>query len=291
MPSASFELRSLLDRAEVEDIVLKPAGLAYFAEGRWHGPFESADCAPEALERLARHVAEAASVQLGPAQPAANAFLNMPGDRAFRAHAAVAPLLMNGPEISLRRLPTAGRFRLEDFEAADGQIARVRARFAAGASVLVAGTTGSGKTSFAAALLAGLPTSTRVLVLEDSPELPLPNALSTRLLARTDRYGYRLGATWELSDLVYESLRMRPDRLVIGECRGREAEALVHARQTGHAGLLTTIHASSPAEARARFFSLAGPLAGEGGAAWDLVVQLRQDENGRRRLIACEESP
>jgi pilus assembly protein CpaF len=289
MKSDVSELLALMARPEVEDIVLKPSGLAYFAAGSWHGPKESRDCSPEALDRLARHVAEVASLQLGPTQPSADAFLRSPDGQIFRAHAAVPPLLLEGPEISLRRLPALGRFCLEDFKGDLQARTQLRARFHAGASVLVAGTTGSGKTSFVSALLGELPASRRVLILEDSPELPLPNSLSSKLLARVDRFGHRAGATWELSDLVYESLRMRPDRLVIGECRGREAEALVHARQSGHAGLISTLHAASPGEALARFASLSGCLHPE--RIWDLVVQLHQEADGGRRVLEVYETP
>src|SRR5690606_30126692 len=81
-----------------------------------------------------------------------------------------------------------------------------------GKSFLVAGATGSGKTSFMTSILSLYPPSCRTLVLEDCAELPLPNELSTRLLTRKDVFGFREGATWDLEHLVYESLRMRPER-------------------------------------------------------------------------------
>jgi pilus assembly protein CpaF len=281
-------LKELLNDSAVEDIVLSPAGLSYYREGTWCGPSASVDCEAASLQRLARGLAETAGLTLGLTQPSVDAFLALDGGRPFRAHVVVAPLALRGPEITLRRLPQAHRFRLEDFSDDEAQSETLRDAARRGLSLLICGKTGSGKTSLASAFLRHLPANTRTLVLEDSPELPLPNALSSKLIARPDRYGFRSGAAWELEHLVFESLRMRPDRLVLGECRGPEARAIAQALQTGHRGVVTTIHAGNARAALARFEALvrATPqgraMALEG--LWDLVVHVGETRPGVRRI-------
>lgn len=284
----TLSLVNLLDDRSVEDIVLNPRGLSWCTAGRWTGPLEADECQTSALAQLARHVAEQASATLGLTQPSVDAFLKT--ERAtFRAHVVIPPLVLEGPEITLRRVPEANRFSLDDFrEARAGLKDRLAHAFERGDSVLTAGATGSGKTSLLTALLRRLPETERVLILEDSPELPLPNRLSTKLVARTDRFGFRSGATWDLSHLVFEALRMRPSRIVLGECRGPEASAIETALMTGHGGLLATIHAGSCAQALERFETLAAAARAKGSAAvsashlWHLVVLVRCDDDGQR---------
>lgn len=285
LPAESHELKDLLADESVEDMVLSPRGLAYFSGGSWKGPFPSPETQPLALQTLARHIAERACSTLGLTQPSVDAYLTI-DERTFRAHAVIAPLVMEGPEVTLRRLPSILRFSLSDFRAPSEFIETLVQAVAKGKSILVAGATGSGKTSLLTALLRLVPEHDRVLILEDSPELPLPNALSSKLVARSDRFGFRTGATWELSHLVFESLRMRPDRLVLGECRGPEATAIQRALMTGHGGIMTTLHAGSAEQALARFRELIeSDKNGSGIAApvfWDLVVHIECDETGQR---------
>jgi len=281
-------LKELLSDASVEDIVLSPAGVSCYRQGRWSGPNPGPDSEPGNLMRMARGLAETAGMTLGLTQPSIDTFLALDGNRPFRAHVVIAPLALRGPEITLRRLPQAHRFHLQDFSEDPQQVRLLTDAARNGLSLLICGKTGSGKTSLASALLQLLPEFTRTLILEDSPELPLPNALSSKLLARPDRYGFRNGAAWELEHLVFESLRMRPDRLVLGECRGPEARAIAHALQTGHRGMITTIHAGSSRAGLERFEALvrATPqgraLALDG--LWDLVVHVSEQRPGVRRI-------
>lgn len=281
-------LKELLADTSIEDIVLSPAGVSFYRAGAWTGPNTSPDAEPAQLARLARGLSETAGQTLGLTQPSVDAFLALDGDRPFRAHVVISPLVLRGPEITLRRLPQAHRFNIEDYAEDPAHAATLNSAIRDGLSILICGKTGSGKTSLTSALLQRLPASTRTLVLEDSPELPLPNPLSSKLLARPDRYGFRNGAAWELEHLVFESLRMRPDRLVLGECRGPEARAIAHALQTGHRGVLTTIHAGNCAAALDRFEALvrATPqgraLALDG--LWDLVVHVAEVAPGVRRI-------
>ncbi|MEO5667098.1 MAG: ATPase, T2SS/T4P/T4SS family [Bdellovibrionota bacterium] len=287
--SESVDLGALLGRESVEDIVISPRGLSYYESFSWHGPFASSDCEPKQIWYLANKIAEEARLQLGVTQPSVDSFLCVSPQVCLRAHVVVAPLVFEGPEITLRRLPSLDRFRLEDFDMDPTMRERLEQSVRRGDSILVSGSTGSGKTSFLTALMKNISPSERVLVLEDSPELPLPSPLCTKLVCQNNRFGFREGATWTLEDLVFESLRMRPDRIVVGECRSREALAIRQALQTGHRGTWTTIHGASPREALMRFDALCS-LAAETPRerVWDLVIQLGRNHEGRRAIVALD---
>lgn len=115
---------------------------------------------------------------------------------------------------------------------------------------LVVGPTGSGKTTFLNCCLTMIESSERIVIIEDTSELSIPNGLSSKLLTRKDSQG--LLSPIDLTDLIKESLRMRPDRLVLGEVRGPEAKDLLLALSTGHEGSIGTLHAVSAQEALIR---------------------------------------
>ncbi len=117
-------------------------------------------------------------------------------------------------------------------------------------NMLVIGPTGTGKTSLLNAVMAEVKENERILILEDTNELRVPNTCSTKILTRED--SQNILAKIDLSDLLRQALRMRPDRIVIGEIRGMEAKDLLLALSTGHAGSLGTLHASHPQEALLR---------------------------------------
>lgn len=129
----------------------------------------------------------------------------------------------------------------------------LRAALLARKTILIAGETGSGKTTLLGVLLAAIHKDERVIVLEDTPELPVPRLNNLALLARDDDY---LAKPITLSDLLCASLRLRPDRLVLGELRGGEAYDFISACQTGHGGSMGTIHAATPQMALERLTQL-----------------------------------
>lgn len=161
-------------------------------------------------------------------------------------------------------------------------------------NILISGATSSGKTTFIQCLLNQV-THERCLILEDAKELNAPNLLSTHLLCPTRSEQYMVPIS--MSDLVKESLRMRPDRLILGEARGAEAKDYIQALSTGHRGCLASIHASSPKEALLRLECLIL----QGAPQWpskvvrqliksgvDYVVQLKKDEQGHRKITSLE---
>lgn len=281
-------LKEILENPEVEDIVLSSQGLSYFMKGKWNGPRADLICSEKNLFILSRRIADKANITLGLTQPSADSFIDFNGENLFRAHVVVAPMALNGTEITLRRVPKAKQFSLEDFAMKASEIDFLRAAVKEKKSMLVAGATGAGKSSFISALTNEISNLDRVLILEDSPELALPNSLSTKLLARSDRFGFRDGASWDLQNLVHESLRMRPDRIIIGECRGPEAIAISHALMTGHKGIMTTLHAGSCEEALERFDRLVQAAQAQQSFYskdhWDIVTHISLDQDNQRSV-------
>ncbi len=174
-----------------------------------------------------------------------------------RLHVAFPPIAREGLLISLRRLPRAalGDPSSVQFEAASRWSSspayeRLREAVRQGESVLISGATGSGKTTLANDLLAEVPVQERILCLEDTPELAPAHPQFLSLVSRpanSDGYG-----EITLRTLLKQTLRMRPDRIVLGECRGAEVLDLLQTLNTGHQGALATLHANSPRDALRR---------------------------------------
>jgi pilus assembly protein CpaF len=279
----------IIEDFQVEDIILCPEGILYFKEKHWHGPEPSNLTNDKAqLWELARKIAESASLSLGLTQPSVDALLSLSRQQNFRAHVVIPPMVLSGPTITLRRLPVSQRFPLSSFSDNSTIIKTLEESLKNSESFLIAGATGSGKTTLVNSLIENLPINSRIIILEDSPEIPIPNSLSSKLLARNNRFGFRQGASWNLSDLVFESLRMRPERLILGECRGPEALALAHALQTGHKGLITTIHAGNKDEAQNRFIELASQQSefsiDQLSQCWDNIIVIENHKQGSRKI-------
>jgi pilus assembly protein CpaF len=163
-------------------------------------------------------------------------------------------------------------------------------------NLIVSGGTGTGKTSFLNAVSGKIPSSERILVIEDSSELQLqqPHVLPFETAA-ADRHGQ--GAV-TIRDLFHSALRMRPDRIIIGECRGGEALDLIQAMTSGHGGSMSTLHANTPKDALHRLETMAlmsgvemplTALRAQVASAVDLVVQLNRMSDGRRMVTEISE--
>ena len=216
-----------------------------------------------------------------------------------RVNAVVPPLSIDGPVLTIRRFP-GERLQGEDLvrlgamsrDMLDALQAAVRAR----RNILVTGGTGSGKTTTLAALCAAIGPTERVITIEDAAELRLPLAHVVRLESRPPGVEGR-GAV-SIRALVRNALRMRPDRIIVGEVRGGEALDMISALTTGHEGSLSTLHASSPGEALRRLVTLAlmGDLelpwvavADQVASAVDLVVHQARGADGVRRSVELAE--
>jgi pilus assembly protein CpaF len=216
-----------------------------------------------------------------------------------RVNVVIPPLALSGPCLTIRRFRRQG-FSLDDLVGngtLGGELASflaecVRAR----ASILVSGGTGSGKTTTLGALSGALPATERIVTIEDAAELRLRQPHVVRLEARPPNLEGRGEVT--IRQLVRNALRMRPDRIVVGEVRGAEALDMLMALNTGHEGSLTTVHANSPPDALRRVETLA-LMAGVGlphaavreqlASALQLVVHQARGPDGRRRVEAVAE--
>ncbi len=213
-----------------------------------------------------------------------------------RGRSAVLPPLGRrpGPYVTIRRFGTRV---LELAELAAPPVATLLTwAVAARLNILISGGTGTGKTTLLNALAACIPAGERIVTIEDAAELRLPHDHVLRLEARPANAE---GAGQVLvSDLVRNALRMRPDRIIVGEVRGAEALDMVQAMNTGHEGSMSTCHANSPADALRRLETMV-LSAGSGlpfeavreqlAASVDLVVHVARDRDGRRGVTTVEE--
>ncbi|GAA0616132.1 TadA family conjugal transfer-associated ATPase [Streptomyces crystallinus] len=241
-----------------------------------------------AVRRLAQRLAAVAGRRLDDARPWVDARL----PDGTRMHAVLAPVAVGADCLSLRVVrPRA--FSLDELVAAGtvppGGDGVLRALLAARVSFLVSGGTGSGKTTLLATLLGLVPERERIVLAEDSAELRPDHPHVVRLEARpANQEGAGLVT---LRDLVRQALRMRPDRLVVGEVRGAEVTDLLAALNTGHEGGCGTVHANTAADVPARLEAL-GTAAGldraalhsQLAAALSVVLHLVRDRGGRRRI-------
>ncbi|MBV9212458.1 MAG: CpaF family protein [Actinobacteria bacterium] len=211
-----------------------------------------------------------------------------------RVNVVIPPLALDGACLTIRKFRTSG-FSLDEL-VANGTLPDALADFLAGcvaarAAVLVSGGTGSGKTTTLGALSGAIPDGERIVTIEDAAELQLRQHHVIRLESRPANVEGRGEVT--IRQLVRNALRMRPDRIVVGEVRGGEALDMLMALNTGHEGSLTTVHANSPEDALRRIETLA-LMAGLGlphaavreqvASALDLVVHQARLPDGSRRI-------
>lgn len=238
------------------------------------------------VRRLAQRLAAQAGRRLDDASPFVDA--RLPDGTRF--HAALPPLASPGTLISLR-IPATRRFTLatlvERRAISSEGVAWLRSLVAVRASFLVTGGTGCGKTTLLRALLEQVPHHHRILAVEESAELEPDHPHFVRLEARPPNAEDR--GRIDLADLMRQAMRMRPDRIVVGEVRGREITALLNAMNTGHEGCVGTIHANDVASlpARVEALALAGGLDratthSQLAAGLDAVVHVRREPSGRR---------
>jgi len=240
------------------------------------------------VRRLASRLAASAGRRLDDASPCVDARLA----DGTRLHAVLAPIAEPGTCLSLR-VPAHGGIPLSAW-ISSGSMSHemgelLRGLIDAKAAFLISGGTGTGKTTLLASLLSVVPRDQRIVIVEDSRELLPDHPHCVRLEARHPNAEGAGAVT--LTDLVRQALRMRPDRLVVGEVRGAELSDLLMALNTGHEGGCGTVHANSCADVPARLEALAA-LSGmprdachaQIGAALHAVVHLHRDKDGRRTV-------
>jgi pilus assembly protein CpaF len=216
-----------------------------------------------------------------------------------RVNVIIPPLALDGPAMSIRRFGTDPLTveNLVEYGALTPEIVELlRAIVSCRLNVLISGGTGSGKTTLLNVVSSFIPEDERIVTIEDSAELQLKQEHVVRLETRpaniegSGRIAQR--------DLVINSLRMRPDRIVIGEVRGAESLDMLQAMNTGHDGSLTTVHANTPRDALSRvetMVAMAGldmpqrSVRSQIASAIDVVIQLSRLSDGRRKLVSLQE--
>ena len=216
-----------------------------------------------------------------------------------RVNAVVPPLALDGSLLSIRKFAKTpiSLARLVEIGSVPAQVAEVmKAVVAARLNVLISGGTGSGKTTMLNAMSAFIDNRERIVTIEDSAELQLQQEHVARLETRPANIEGR--GEIAQRDLVKNSLRMRPDRIIVGEVRAGEAFDMLQAMNTGHDGSMTTVHANSPRDALSRVEQMIGmsgidvpPRSARAqiSSAIHVVVQVARLSDGRRRLISLSE--
>lgn len=284
-------LRAHLSDPEVTDVFVNGAHGLFVDRGagaervdRWHADEEAVRALAVALiSRGGRHIDDAS--------PCVDVRL----DDGVRVHAVLPPVCADGTTISIR-VPRSGLTDLavlRERGMVDAAAERaLRALVERRENMLVSGAAGSGKTTLLAALLSSAPAYERIVTIEDVAELRLDHPHHVRLEARQPNLEGAGGV--DLARLVREALRMRPDRLVVGECRGAEVRELLAALNTGHDGGAGTLHANGLHDVPARLEAL-GALAGlddralarQVVSAVGVVVHVARGSDGVRRVTGC----
>lgn len=216
-----------------------------------------------------------------------------------RVNVIIPPLALNGPVVSIRRFgsnPLTAQDLIANDSLTEPMLHLLQAAVTGKLNILVSGGTGSGKTTLLNVLSAFIPPKERIVTIEDAAELQLKQEHVVRLETRPPNVEGKGGI--HQRQLLINALRMRPDRIIIGEVRGEEAIDMLQAMNTGHEGSLTTIHANSPRDALSRLETMASmaninlpdkAIRQQIGSALDLVVQVLRFPDGSRKVVSISE--
>lgn len=239
-------LQTLLDDDSITEIMINGYDTIYVERSgrlfRWDKTFES----KEKLEDVVQQITSACNRTVNEASPIVDA--RLPGGA--RVNVVLPPVALNGPIVTIRRFPEHP-IQMEDlirFGALDKEVAEfLKMLVMAKYNIFISGGTGSGKTTFLNALSSFIPSEERIITIEDSAELQI-QGIGNLVRLETRAMNGEGSREITIRDLIKASLRMRPDRVVVGEIRGAEAVDLLSAMNTGHDGSLSTGHGNSPAD-------------------------------------------
>ena len=270
-----------------DEIWVEKAGKVYKSEARF--PDE------DSVRAAANNIAQSVGRRVDDKNPRLDARL----PNGYRIHVVIPPCARKGTTIAIRKFSTT-QFTFEDY-IRFGTMTLDVARFLdicmkLGKNILVSGGTGSGKTTLLSVLCNRIPNGQRIIVIEDSSELKIEYE---HLVFFETRMANEIGeGEVTIQDLLKSSLRLRPDRIIVGEVRGGEALDLIQAMNTGHKGCLGTVHANSPHDAIVRLEALAQgadsqlsekALQHQISSAIDIIVQISRYQDGSRRIGSVAE--
>lgn len=288
-------LRELVDDSSISDILVNGPNDIYVER---YGKLEKTNISfldNEQLTDIAKRMVAKVGRRIDESQPLVDARLA----DGSRLNVVIAPIALDGTSISIRKFSNK-KLSLEElinYNAINQQVANLLVIAAISrCNILISGGTGSGKTTMLNALSAHISSDERIITLEDAAELKLNQPHLVRL--ETRMAGVEDSGLVNMRDLVINALRMRPDRIIIGECRGAEAFEMLQAMNTGHDGSMSTIHANTPKDALSRLENLV-MMAGFNlpidairtniASAIDLIIQIARLNDGSRKLISIME--
>ncbi|WP_442753901.1 CpaF family protein [Methylocystis sp. JAN1] len=288
-------LQSLLDDPTINDILINTENCVFIER---QGILEKTDVRfkDEAhLLRVINKIVSRVGRRVDESSPMVDARL-MDGSR---VNVAVRPIAVDGPLVSIRKF-SKRPFSIERLEVV-GALKHPMSLLLQGAvrgriSMIISGGTGSGKTTMLNALSSSIPPTERILTIEDAAELQLQQPHVARLECRPANAEGK--GEIRQRELVKNALRMRPDRIIIGECRGEEAFDMLQAMNTGHEGSMTTIHANTPRDALRRLEQMVGmssvamsqqSIRQQIASAIQVIVQLQRLSDGSRRVVSIAE--
>lgn len=288
-------LQELMDDPEVSEIMINGHEHIFIEKNGCLQRVEKSFVSRERLEDVIQKIVAGCNRVINTSMPLADARLS----DGTRIHAALPPVAVDGPVLTIRRFPR----KTMDMEALIrlGTVPEDAARFLqqlvqAGYSLMIGGGTSAGKTTFLNALALSIPQEERLITIEDTAELRIFGERNlVRLEAKSANLAENRAVT--IRDLIRAALRMRPDRIIVGEVRGEETIDLLQALNTGHDGSLSTAHANNPQDMLLRLETMAlmgmdMPLEAirrQIASGIDIFVQLGRDRNKKRRLMAVAE--
>jgi pilus assembly protein CpaF len=288
-------LEPLLQDPAISDILVTTPRLVYVEKGGklYRTPVEFKDNAH--LLRIIEKVVSRVGRRVDESSPLVDARL----PDGSRVNAAIPPVAVDGPLLSIRRFGR-GALKGEDLVGklalTEGMLELLKGAVRARLNIVVTGGTGSGKTTLLNALSGYIPEDERIVTIEDAAELRLQQTHVARMETRPANVEGH-GAI-RIRDLVINALRMRPDRIIVGEVRGEEALDMLQAMNTGHDGSLTTVHANTPRDAVGRLEVMVGmgnasmsvrSIRQQVASAVDLFVQVSRFSDGARRVTYITE--
>lgn len=287
-------LQELVDDPEITEIMVNGPEEVFLEKGgkieRWEKCFESADQLMDLIQQIVSSVNRIVNTS----SPIADARLS----DGSRVHIVLEPIALNGPVLTIRKFPEPVTMeRLLAY----GSISREAAEFLkllaeTRYNIFVSGGTGAGKTTFLNALSEFIPPGERVITIEDSAELKLRQIENLVSMETRDANAEGKGAIG-IGDLIRAALRMRPDRILIGEVRGKEALDLLQAMNTGHDGSFSTGHANSPKDMLSRLETMVlmgadlplSAIRSQIASAVDVMVHVARMRDKSRKVVRIEE--